>query len=157
MALKGWTVPVNLRQVLDPRTIRLELAGIGKMAIIDELLDLLLKAGKLTDRVEALRAVMEREGKMSTAIQNGVAIPHAKTDAVTELVTAIGLSPKGVDFESLDGKPSHIFIMTLSPKTRLGPHIQFLSSISQSLDDAAIRRALLKAKTPQDVIDLLTA
>jgi PTS system nitrogen regulatory IIA component len=148
---------VNLKQVLDPQTIRLELAGTTKQSIIEELLDLLVKAGKLTDRAEALKAVLERESKMSTAIQNGVAIPHAKTDSVTELVTAIGLSPKGVNFESLDGKPSQIFIMTLSPKSKLGPHIQFLSSISQSLDDAAIRRTLLRAKTPQEVIDLLTA
>ncbi len=148
---------MNLKQVLDPQTIRLELAGTTKQSIIEELLDLLVKAGKLTDRAEALKAVLERESKMSTAIQNGVAIPHAKTDSVTELVTAIGLSPKGVNFESLDGKPSQIFIMTLSPKSKLGPHIQFLSSISQSLDDAAIRRTLLRAKTPQEVIDLLTA
>ncbi len=148
---------MNLKQVLDPQTIRLELAGTTKQSIIEELLDLLVKSGKLTDRAEALKAVLERESKMSTAIQNGVAIPHAKTDSVTELVTAIGLSPKGVNFESLDGKPSQIFIMTLSPKSRLGPHIQFLSSISQSLDDAAIRRTLLRAKTPQEVIALLTA
>lgn len=148
---------MNLRQVLDPRTIRLELRGATKMDILEELLDLLVAAGKLTNRSEALQAVLEREAKMSTAIQNGVAIPHAKTDSVTELVTAIGLSPKGVDFQSLDGKPSHIFIMTLSPRTKLGPHIQFLSSISQSLDDAAIRRAILKARSPQDVIDLLTS
>jgi mannitol/fructose-specific phosphotransferase system IIA component (Ntr-type) len=148
---------VNLKQVLDPQTIRLELIGSTKMAIIEELLDLLVKAGKLANRGDALQAVLEREAKMSTAIQNGVAIPHAKTDSVNMLVTAIGLSPKGVDFESIDGKPSTIFIMTLSPRTKLGPHIQFLSSISQSLDDAAVRRALLKAKNPQDVIDLLTA
>ncbi len=148
---------MNLKQVLDPQTIRLELIGSTKMAIIEELLDLLVKAGKLANRGDALQAVLEREAKMSTAIQNGVAIPHAKTDSVNMLVTAIGLSPKGVDFESIDGKPSTIFIMTLSPRTKLGPHIQFLSSISQSLDDAAVRRALLKAKNPQDVIDLLTA
>jgi PTS system nitrogen regulatory IIA component len=148
---------VNLKQVLDPRAMSLELVGVTKQAIIEELLDLLVKAGKVTHRTDALKAVLERESKMSTAIQNGVAIPHAKTDAVTELVTAVGLHHKGVNFESLDGKPSHIFIMTLSPKTRLGPHIQFLSSISQSLEDADVRRALLLAKTPQDIISLLTA
>jgi fructose-specific phosphotransferase system IIA component len=148
---------VNLKQVLDPKTISLDLAGTTKLAIIEELLDLLVRAEKLTNREEALKAVLEREGKMSTAIQNGVAIPHAKTDAVNELVTAVGMKPKGVDFQSLDGKPSQIFILTLSPQSKLGPHIQFLSAISQSLDEPAVRRALLRARTPQEIVDLLTA
>lgn len=148
---------MNLKLVLDPRTISLQLTSSTKQAIIEELLDLLVNAGKVSNRTEALKAVLEREAKMSTAIQNGVAIPHAKTDSVPELVTALGIKPEGVDFESLDGKPTQIFILTLSPKTRLGPHIQFLSSISQSLDDAGVRSALLKAKSQQEVIDLLTA
>lgn len=146
-----------MKQVLDPKTISLDLAGTTKLAIIEELLDLLVRAEKLTNREEALKAVLEREGKMSTAIQNGVAIPHAKTDAVNELVTAVGMKPKGVDFQSLDGKPSQIFILTLSPQSKLGPHIQFLSAISQSLDEPAVRRALLRARTPQEIVDLLTA
>ncbi|MFO7534693.1 MAG: PTS sugar transporter subunit IIA [Kiritimatiellia bacterium] len=148
---------MNLKQVLDPRTITLKLNSATKQAIIEELLDLLVAAGKLSNRNDALKAVLEREAKMSTAIQNGVAIPHAKTDSVSELVTALGIKAEGMDFESLDGKPSQIFILTLSPKTKLGPHIQFLSSISQSLEEAPNRRALLRAQTPQAVIDLLTA
>ncbi len=148
---------MNLKQVLDTKSISLDLAGTTKLAIIEELLDLLVKADKLSNREEALKAVLEREAKMSTAIQNGVAIPHAKTDSVNELVTAVGLKPKGVDFQSLDGKPSQIFILTLSPQSKLGPHIQFLSAISQSLDEASVRRALLRARTPQEIVDLLTA
>jgi fructose-specific phosphotransferase system IIA component len=148
---------VNLRQVLDPQTISLNLAGATKQAIIEELLDMLIRAGKLSNREEALKAVLERESKMSTAIQNGVAIPHAKTDSVNELVTAVGLKPKGVDFQSLDGKLTHIFILTLSPQSKLGPHIQFLSALSQSLDEPAVRRALLRARTSQEIVDLLTA
>ena len=148
---------MNLRQVLDPKTISLDLLGVTKQAVIEELLDLLVRAGKLSNREAALKAVLERESKMSTAIQNGVAIPHAKTDSVNELVTALGLKPKGMEFESLDGKPSQIFILTLSPQSKLGPHIQFLSAISQSLDEPAVRRALLRARTPQEIVDLLTA
>ncbi len=147
---------MNLRQVFNPRTIAFSLSGTSKQAIIEELLDLLVAAGKVTNREDALKAVLERESKMSTAIQNGVAIPHAKTDAVRELVTAVAILPKGVDFESLDGKPTRIFIMTLSPKTRLGPHIQFLSAVSQSLDNESVRHTLLKAKTAEEVIAVLS-
>jgi len=148
---------MNLRQVFDRKTIVFSLAGATKPAIIEELLDRLVDAGKVSNRTDALKAVLEREAKMSTAIQNGVAIPHAKTDAVRELVTAVAILPHGVDFQSLDGKPTQIVIMTLSPKTKLGPHIQFLSAISQSLDNAAVRHTLLKAEKPEEVIAVLSA
>jgi len=147
---------VNLRQVLNPRTIVFNLAAATKPAIIEEMLDLLIRAGKLSERDDALQALLEREAKMSTAIQNGVAIPHAKSDSVRELVTAVAILPKGVDFGALDGKPTQIFIMTLSPKSRLGPHIQFLSAVSQLLDNPTVRRALLKTKKPDEVIAILS-
>ena len=153
---KGFSI-VNLRQVFNPRTIVFNLTGTSKPAILEELLDLLVGAGKVSNREDALKAILEREAKMSTAIQNGVAIPHAKTDAVRELVTAVAILPKGVDFQSLDGKPTQIFIMTLSPKTKLGPHIQFLSAVSQLLDNAAVRHALLKARKPDEAIAVLSA
>ena len=94
---------------------------------------------------------------MSTGMQHGIAIPHGKTDSVDRLVTALALKKEGVDFGSMDGKPSQIFIMTISSVSRTGPHIQFLSEISQVLNDPDKREALLKAETTAQVIDVLTA
>jgi PTS system nitrogen regulatory IIA component len=91
---------------------------------------------------------------MSTGIQHGVAIPHVKTKAVKNLVACIGLKPEGVDFNSLDGEPSNIFIMTLSPTDRVGPHVQFLAEISKVITTADSRTKLLKAKTPQEVLSV---
>ena len=120
------------------------------------MIDLLAQEGKIGDRDETLAAVMERERKMSTGMQFGVAIPHGKTGGVSEMATAVGLKKDGVEFGSLDGEPSRIFIMTISPKNRTGPHIQYLSEISKLLTQESVRNKLLEADTPEAVIELLT-
>lgn len=149
---------MNLRKVLAADTISLALKSDTKEGIIEEMIDLLMAAGKirdLKDRKEALRVVLERERKMSTGMQNGIAIPHGKTDRVDTLVAAVALKKEGVDFGSLDGQPSRIFVMTLSPDTRTGPHIQFLAEISRQLSDAGVREKVLAAERPEDVLQIL--
>jgi len=73
--------------------------------VIEEMVDTLVAAGQIKDRAVALQAILERERKMSTGMQNGIAIPHGKTSAVDTLVSLVGLKPEGLDFESLDGQP----------------------------------------------------
>lgn len=146
---------MNVRSVIQPACVTLDIRSRTKHGVIEELLGLLAATGRVSNRADALRCLLEREAKMSTGIQHGVAIPHGKTDAVTSLIAAVGLSKEGIDFASLDGAPSRIFIMTLSPLTRMGPHIQFLSAISQVLDQAEIRARLLMAQGPEEVIDTL--
>lgn len=139
--------------MLSPGLMNVGLRGETKEEIIEELLDLLMKSGKVLDRGKALESLLEREGRMSTGIQDGVAIPHAKTDAVSEMVACVGLKPEGMDFQSLDGKPSRIFIMTLSPTSGSGPHVRFLASVSRLLQDEAAREALLNSSAPKDLYD----
>lgn len=150
---------MNLRSVMGPECVALNLKGSTKEEIIAEMIDVLLAAGKLRttrDREEALRVVLERERKMSTGMQSGIAIPHGKTDCVESLVAAVGIKREGVNFESLDGQPSRIFVMTLSPNTRTGPHIQFLAEISRALSDAKIRDRVLNAHSAEEVLDALS-
>jgi fructose-specific phosphotransferase system IIA component len=141
--------------VLTSDLVRLEVPGETKQQVIESLLDILMETGKVEDRRTALTALLEREEKMSTGIENGIAIPHGKTTAVKELVACVGLKKEGIDFDSLDGKPSKIFIMTLSPKDKSGPHIQFLAEISSLLKDEKGRNEILAAKTPQEVLDVI--
>ena len=151
---------MNLKKVMSAATITTDLKSATKEGIVEELVQLLMAAGRirdLKDAREAVRVVLEREGKMSTGMQNGIAIPHGKTDRVDALVAAIGISRSGVDFQALDGQPARIFVMTLSPDTRTGPHIQFLAEISRRLSDAAVREGLLKAEKPEEVLDILGA
>ena len=147
--------PMMIGNVLTPDVVRLELPGETKQQIIESLLDILMETGKVENRQTALDALLEREEKMSTGIENGIAIPHGKTEAVKELAACIGLKKEGVDFDSLDGKPSTIFIMTLSPKDKSGPHIQFLAEVSSLLKDEEGRNEILAAKTPKEVLDVI--
>ena len=147
---------MNLKKLLSEDTIIFNLKGTTKEEIIQEMIDLLVLRGRIKDRDAALKAVLDREQKMSTGMQHGIAIPHGKTDSVDKLVTAMGLKKEGVDFGSMDGKPSTIFIMTISSISRTGPHIQFLSEISQVLNDPEKRERILQSQNASEVLDVLT-
>jgi fructose-specific phosphotransferase system IIA component len=149
-------VKLNLKKLLSSQNISLDLAGEDKRAVIAGMIDLLEATGKLGDREAALSCVLARERKMSTGMEHGIAIPHGKTDSVRSLVVGIGIHRRGVDFQSLDGQPAHIFIMTVSPRNRSGPHIQFLAEISRILNDETVRERLLAAGSAAEVIALMS-
>jgi PTS system nitrogen regulatory IIA component len=142
----------KLKKLLGSGNIFLSLQAGDKASVIEEMVDGLIRGGYIKDREGALQAVMERENKMSTGMNNGVAIPHGKTDSVDRLVVAVGLKQDGIGFDSADGKPSDIFIMTISPASRSGPHIQFLAEVSKVLRDEDSRRLLRAARSAADVI-----
>jgi fructose-specific phosphotransferase system IIA component len=146
---------MNIRKILTKDVIALELKGENKEQVIEEMIDLLCASGKVENRKAAEKAIWDREKKMSTGMQNGIAIPHGKCDCVDSLVVAVGVHQAGVDFESLDGQPAHFFIMTLSPANRTGPHIQFLAEISRQLNDASVRDRMLAATSKDDVMEIL--
>jgi PTS system nitrogen regulatory IIA component len=146
---------MNLKTVITTDTIDLHLKGSTKKEIINELLDILVRTGKIQDREAAFAAVMDREEKMSTGMKHGIAIPHGKNAAITDLVACIGISEKSVDFDSLDQEPCRIFIMTLSPVEKTGPHLQFLAEVSLLFKSAEKRQEILSAKTPEEVLKIL--
>lgn len=147
---------MNLKKVLTHDSIFSDLKADTKQGVIQELIDFLVKTGKITDREAALQAVLDREDKMSTGMQNGIAIPHGKTDAVSQLIVIIAIHHTGVDFNAMDKKPCHIFIMTLSPENRAGPHIQFLAEISKLLSKEDLRQKLIQASNATEILKLLT-
>ncbi len=147
---------MNLKKVLSPDAVWVDLKADTKEGILEEMVDRLVAAGKVADREAVLKAVLEREDKMSTGMQNGVAIPHGKTDAVKSLVAAVGVQKAGVNFDSMDGSPCTIFIMTLSPVKRAGPHMQFLAEVSRLISQPAEREKLLAARTHAEIYELLT-
>jgi fructose-specific phosphotransferase system IIA component len=148
---------MNLKKILTKDSILPELKADTKRGVIEEMAAAMVSAGQFTNRAAAVQALLAREEKMSTGMQNGIAIPHGKTDAVEQLVAAVAIHRAGVDFAAMDGKPSHIFIITLSPENRAGPHIQFLAEISKVLSRPELREKLLKANTPDEILNLLTA
>lgn len=148
---------MSLRDSIGPGSVAVGLKAANKAEAIDRLLELLVAGGKLRDAGAAREAVLAREHKMSTGMKNGIAIPHGKTDAVDGLVACLAISEQPVDFESLDGLPSRIFIMTLSPPSKTGPHLQFLAEVSQLFKSPERRQALLDARTPEALLDALYA
>jgi PTS system nitrogen regulatory IIA component len=147
---------MTLTKALTDSPVSLDLKSDTKEAIITELIDLLDQAGKLPDRDAALTAVQEREKKMSTGMQHGIAIPHGKTGTVDNVVAAVGVKRSGMDFDSIDKIPATIFILTVSPKDRSGPHIRFLAEISRLLDNNGVRDRIVNAGTEEEIIAILT-
>ena len=150
---KGYTMIG--KKPLTVETISLDLRGNDKEEILAEMVDLLAASGHIRDKEAVLKAVTDREKRMSTGMQNGIAIPHGKTDSVDCLVAALGIKREGIDFGALDGQPSTIFVMTVSPDSRTGPHIQFLAEVSRPLNDASVRAKILSASTREEVLKLL--
>jgi PTS system nitrogen regulatory IIA component len=147
---------MNLKTVLTVGTINPHLKGTTKEEIINELLDILVAADKIPDRTAAYNAVMDREQKMSTGMKHGIAIPHGKSPTIQDLVACIGVSDKPVDFDSLDNEPCRIFIMTLSPVEKTGPHLQFLAEISLLFKSADKRHEILAAKSAEELLRILS-
>lgn len=146
---------MKLSEYITKNHIILNLKGDSKVQVIEELLDCLQDDDNLLDRELALQDVLAREGYLSTGLENGIAIPHAKTDGVKSLLIAFGIKKEGVDFESLDGKPGQFVFLVLSPRDTSGPHIQALAAISRNLKDAATRKALLEAETVDQVDQII--
>ena len=144
-----------LSEVLTEDLVTTGLQARTKNDVIVSMLDMLCTTGKVRDRDAALQALMDNEARMSTGMEHGIAIPHAKTDAVDELLACVAVNKKKIDFESLDRKPARIFIMTLSPKGRTGPHIRFLAEVSQLLKDEKKRKQVLSARNSRDLLSAL--
>ncbi|MBQ3319495.1 MAG: PTS sugar transporter subunit IIA [Spirochaetia bacterium] len=145
---------VNL---IEEDIIKIPLEAKTKPDVIKELVDVLKKAGKIEDAESVFRAVMLRENMGSTGLEKGIAVPHAKTHKVNNLVLAIGVSPEGVDFDSLDGEPSKLFFLLIATPQQAGPHIEALSEIARLTRSSNFCKLLLNAKTPKEIVDIFTA
>jgi len=150
-----YTEPMDLKTLLTNETVALHLKGTNKEEIINELLDILVKAGRIENRQTAFEAIMDRERKMSTGMKHGIAIPHGKSPSIKDMAACIGISDNPVDFDALDREPCRIFIMTLSPVEKTGPHLQFLAEVSLLFKSGEKRQEILHAATPEDILRVL--
>ncbi len=140
---------------LNPRAISANLKSTDKEGVIGELVDLLVKVKEIKNRDEIIKALLEREALGSTGIGQGIAIPHAKSDSVKDLVAAFGLSRKGVSFDALDGEQVYIFFLLVAPTDSAGPHLKALARISRLLKDKYLRQTLRNAKDERDVLRIM--
>ncbi len=145
----------NISELLKTENVVLELAAQEKVSVIHELAAPLLTDGTVTDEQEFFSAILRRENLESTGIGSGIAIPHARTKAVTRTALAFGRSRAGIDFSSLDGKPSHHIFLIAAPEDRKTEYIMTLARVSKLLRRDEVRAALDQAATAQDVIEVI--
>jgi mannitol/fructose-specific phosphotransferase system IIA component (Ntr-type) len=143
---------MRLSELLNERSISLSLQARDKESCIKELVSLLEAAHGVNTKGEILSKVLQRESMMSTGIGNGVAIPHGKTRLLDHLVAACGVSPPGLDFDTMDGEPASLFILLVSPESLRGPHVKALANVSRLLKEESVRNSLRLAPSPGEFL-----
>lgn len=144
-------VNIDISKILDPNCIELDLKGNLKREVVSELVTLLERHGKIKNKEDIFNEVMERESVISTGMQNGLAIPHARTEGVEQVQIAIGFKREGIDFDSIDGLPVKIIILIVSSTKKNDPHIRVLAAISTYLHKKEFIEKLLDCKSQGDV------
>ena len=114
-------------------------------------------AGKLTNRIEFKEAIIKREEQSTTGIGDGIAIPHAKTNAVKQAAIAFGRSAAGVNYESLDGQPAHLFFMIAATEGANNTHLEALHGYPRLLMKEEVRKQLLKANIGGEVLTIINS
>ncbi|MGA2775208.1 MAG: PTS sugar transporter subunit IIA [Candidatus Omnitrophota bacterium] len=149
---------MQIMDFLSKKAILTDIKSAKKEDAIKELVDTLLNSGDIEKRCrnKLIESLMARESLGSTAIGQGIAIPHAKSDCVDKLVAAFGLSKKGVDFDSLDGEPAYIFFLLVAPQDSAGPHLKALARISRLLKDKYFRDSLRACSDEKAIIKIIS-
>jgi len=148
---------MNILDYLDKDCVILGLKHKNKKNTTLNVIDHLVEKKKITkeDKKEISRAIFQREEMGSTAIGNHIAFPHARTNAVKDIVICIGISKEGIDFDSLDQEPVNIVALLLSNQKESGLHLKMLAFLARMLRDKYLVQRLKNVKTGEEVIDLL--
>ena len=148
---------MRLSDFLSENVIKINLEAEDKMEAIEELIDLLISEHEISlrDRDNILGVVFQRERSISTGVGEGIAIPHGSIDVIDDIIGAIGISSKGIDFDSFDGAPVYIVILLLVPKTKFGKHIKTLAQIARILGQVSIRNSICSAGSSEKVLSIL--
>ncbi|MCL1972775.1 MAG: PTS sugar transporter subunit IIA [Endomicrobia bacterium] len=146
---------MKIMDFLSPDVITVDLKATDKKSAIVELVEMLKSTKKVKKTDEIIEVVLEREKLGSTGIGQGVAIPHGKTDVLQEQVGALGISRKGIEFNSLDGEPVHIIFLLVGPVEVAGQHLKALSRISRLFKDKFLRQAIRDAKTKEEIVKII--
>ena len=144
-----------LIDLVQEKIIKTPLTATDKPGVLRELVQILADAGEIDDFDAVLTAIQEREDRRSTGLEDGIAVPHGKTAAVSGLKLAIGIAPQGVDFDCADGKPATLFFLLVAQPNCSGPHVQALAEIAKLAQSRALCKALAHADDAREVIELL--
>lgn len=133
------------------------LKATDKQGLLEELATYMAERHPRIDRAVLSKVLIEREALASTAIGEGVAIPHGKLGAVSEIVACLGRAPEGVEFDSMDGQPTFLFFVLVAPESSTGAHLKALARISRVFKDPEFRRRLLAASDAEAMYHVVAA
>jgi fructose PTS system EIIBC or EIIC component len=145
---------MKVSELLNEKNILTDFSSESKNDIINELIDLLKQDKRVIDIEEIRKCVFEREEKMSTGVGKGFAIPHGKTNSVTDIVAAFGKSKKPIEYNSLDGEPVHLVFLLVGKETLLAKHIKLLSRISRLMNTEEFRKRLIEADSKESILKI---
>jgi PTS system nitrogen regulatory IIA component len=146
---------MKIIELLSKESILPEMQATNKKGALEELAKTLVPGSEGLELPKVMEVLLDRERLGSTGIGDNIAIPHGKLPQLTQLVLSFGRSLKGVDFDSMDGKPSHLFFMLLAPTNSAGLHLKALAKISRMLMSQTFRDNLMKAKGTEEIFRLV--
>ena len=144
---------MTTKEMFSKERVTFDLKSQTKKEVIDELIDILIADGKVNDKDAFREAVLKREEEFSTGIGMSIAIPHGKSDSVNEASIVFGRSDAGIDYESMDDLPAHLFFLIAVPMESSDLHLRALSEISRNLMHKEIRDQLMNCQTFEEFIN----
>jgi PTS system nitrogen regulatory IIA component len=146
---------MNITDLLRKEFVVRELQSKTKKEVLFELSEVFLQGGVNVDCDAMVEVLLEREKLGSTGIGDGIAIPHGKLPGLENLIVSFGRSNDGIDFDSLDGKPVHIFFLLMAPENTAGQHLKALAKISRMLKEESFRKELIEGETSGDIYTII--
>lgn len=147
---------MKIVDLLQRSAIAADMKAVGKNEALSEMTEALLRVAGSLNRDDIIKVLQERERLGSTGIGDGVAIPHGKVKDIDRLLISFGRSRRGVDFESMDGKPAQLFFLLVAPEESVGIHLKTLARISKLLKNSDVRRRLIDAADGDEIFRIIT-
>ncbi len=147
---------MKISEILNEDLLIPNLQSKNKKGVLEELAGVLVAQGKLPDLETVVEVLLDREKLGSTGIGDGIAIPHGKIKKLGGVVASFGRSLEGVDFESIDQKPTHLFFLLVAPENSAGIHLKALARISRLLKDTHFRKRLMEAECKEEIFQIIS-
>ncbi|MCX8057629.1 MAG: PTS sugar transporter subunit IIA [Ignavibacteria bacterium] len=145
---------MKVSELLNEDNVLLGVEAKDKYELIDKLIDVAAKSGKVLDKEKVRNCVYEREKILSTGVGKGFAVPHGKTDAVTDIILVFAITKEPLDYEALDNQPVRLVMLMVGKDSLVSSHIKLLSRISRLMNNDEFRESLLNAKSKEEVLEI---
>jgi len=146
---------MDVAALMHPDTVKVPLEAFDKEEAIAELVELLVRSGKIADRDATVQALLDREAKGSTGIGGGIALPHAKSPEIDGVVMAVGVSPDGIEFDAVDDEPVHLVFLVVAEADNPEPNVQTLASIGCLMGEPGVYAEMCRARSASDLIRIV--